>query len=133
MEERELFDWATSDLLWEPIRSIAPAGEAEVFDITVPACANFLANGIVAHNSGGIENNADIVMFIYRDELYNPETTRRNVADIIVAKHRNGPTGSICLRYDPRTTRFRDMDDETVSPLAASPEEELERDEGDEN
>ncbi len=125
MEDTELFDWATSDLLWEPVRSIVPAGEAEVFDITVPACANFLANGIVAHNSGGIENNADIVMFIYRDELYNPETTRRNVADIIVAKHRNGPTGSFCLRYDPQTTRFRDMDDETVVPLAPSPEEDL--------
>ncbi|MBV9228447.1 MAG: AAA family ATPase, partial [Chloroflexi bacterium] len=126
MDDEELLDWATSDLLWEPIRSIAPAGEAEVFDISVPGCGNFLANGIVAHNSGGIENNADIVMFIYRDELYNPETTRRNVADIIVAKHRNGPTGSICLHYDPRTTRFRDMDDEVVSPFATLPEEELE-------
>lgn len=135
MEDTQLLDWATSDLLWESIRSIAPAGEAEVFDIAVPGCANFLANGIVAHNSGGIENNADIVMFIYRDELYNPETTRRNVADIIVAKHRNGPVGSVCLRYNPQTTRFRDMDDETVSPLAASPEEELELevDEGNEN
>ncbi len=130
-----LAEWAESDLLWEPIRSIEPAGEEEVFDICVPGCANFLADGIIAHNSGGIENNADIVMFIYRDELYNPETTRRNVADIIVAKHRNGPTGSICLHYDPRTTRFRDMGDETASPLAATPEEELEResDEGDEN
>ena len=64
-------------------------------------------------------------MFIYRDELYNPETTRRNVADIIVAKHRNGPVGSICLRYDPRTTRFRDMDDEVVAPLAIGQEDEI--------
>jgi replicative DNA helicase len=121
-----LAEWAESDLLWESIRSIESVGEEEVFDICVPVSANFLANGIVAHNSGGIENNADIVMFIYRDELYNPGTARRNVADIIVAKHRNGPTGSFCLRYDPQTSCFRDMDDETVAPLTPSPEEELE-------
>ena len=53
------------------------------------------------------------------------ETTRRNVADIIVAKHRNGPVGSICLRYDPRTTRFRDLMDEVVAPLAIGQEDEL--------
>jgi hypothetical protein len=125
MEDRELSDWATSDLLWEPIRSIAPAGEAEVFDISVPGCANFLANGIVAHNSGGIENNADIVMFIYRDEVYNPNTERRGIADIIVAKHRNGPTGTFCLSFEPQTTRFRDLTDEVVAPLPLEPEEEI--------
>jgi replicative DNA helicase len=59
--------------------------------------------------SGGIENNADIVMFIYRDEVYNPESERRGYGDIIVAKHRNGPTGSIVVRFEPETTRFRDV------------------------
>jgi replicative DNA helicase len=128
MEDTELSDWASSDLLWEPIRNIVPAGEAEVFDITVPGCANFLANGIVAHNSGGIEQNADIVMFIYRDEVYNPDTQRRGIADIIVAKHRNGPTGTFCLRFEPQTTHFRDLTDEVVAPLAPD-ELEIEMDE----
>lgn len=60
--------------------------------------------------SGSIEQDADIVMFIYRDELYNPESERRNIADVIVAKHRNGPVGEISLHFDPTQTRFDDME-----------------------
>lgn len=60
--------------------------------------------------SGSIEQDADIVMFIYRDEVYNPETERRNIADIIVAKHRNGPIGTISLYFQPNQTRFRDLE-----------------------
>lgn len=63
--------------------------------------------------SGAIENTADVVMFIYRDEMYNPETERRNQADIIVAKHRNGPVGEIVLYFERSQTRFRDLE---VSP-----------------
>ncbi len=55
------------------------------------------------------ENDADIVMFIYRDDMYNPETERMNIADIIVAKHRNGPLGQVSLYFFPRTGRFRDL------------------------
>ena len=80
--------------------------------------------------SGGIENNADIVMFIYRDEVYNPNSERRGYADIIVAKHRNGPTGQIVLRFEPETTRFRDLMDEVVPPLDfEQPEFSLDEDE----
>jgi len=75
--------------------------------------------------SGGIENNADIVMFIYRDEVYNPNTERRGLADILLSKHRNGPTGVFSLRFEPQTTRFRDLMDEVVEPLAIEPEEEI--------
>lgn len=64
--------------------------------------------------SGGIENNADIVMFIYRDEVYHPDSDRKGYADILVAKHRNGPTGQIVLRFEPETTRFRDAVGEGV-------------------
>jgi len=60
--------------------------------------------------SGSIEQDADIVMFIYRDEVYNPETDRRNIADIIVAKHRNGPVGTISLRFQANQTRFWDLE-----------------------
>jgi len=120
MNDTELSDWATSDLLWEPIRSIMPAGEAEVFDITVPECSNFLAGGIIAHNSGGIEQNADIVMFIYRDEVYNPETERKGLADIIIAKHRNGPVGEVCLHFSHSQTRFQDLVPEAVPPAIAA-------------
>lgn len=76
--------------------------------------------------SGGIENNADIVMFIYRDEVYNRDTTRRGIADIIVAKHRNGPTGTFCLEFLAQTTRFRDPTDEVAPAPEVRPEVEWE-------
>lgn len=60
--------------------------------------------------SGSIEQDADIVMFIYRDEVYDPETTRKGIAEIIVAKHRNGPVGSINLRFFDKTARFADLE-----------------------
>jgi replicative DNA helicase len=59
--------------------------------------------------SGSLEQNADVVMFIYRDEVYNPETERKSLADIIVAKHRNGPTGEVCLHFNRSQTRFQDL------------------------
>jgi replicative DNA helicase len=60
--------------------------------------------------SGSLEQDADVVMFIYRDELYDELTDRRNIADIIVAKHRNGPTGQVSLRFSKEQTRFSDLD-----------------------
>lgn len=60
--------------------------------------------------SGSIEQDADIVMFIYRDDYYNPETSDRpNTADIIIGKHRNGPTGSVHLYFHKELTRFENM------------------------
>jgi replicative DNA helicase len=56
--------------------------------------------------SGSIEQDADVVMFIYRDELYNENTERRGIADILIAKHRHGPTGSVPLLFRGRTASF---------------------------
>jgi replicative DNA helicase len=56
--------------------------------------------------SGSIENESDVVLFIYRDDLYNPESEAAGTADLIIAKHRNGPTGTIRLGFDPTQTRF---------------------------
>lgn len=56
--------------------------------------------------SGGIENDADVVMFIYREEVYTPDTTRRGEADIIIAKQRNGPLGEVTLHFDQTKSRF---------------------------
>ena len=60
--------------------------------------------------SGAIEQDADIVMFIYRDDVYNPESERKNIADIIIAKHRNGPVGTVSLYFQKEQTRYRDLD-----------------------
>ncbi|MEX2394648.1 MAG: replicative DNA helicase [Actinomycetota bacterium] len=92
------------EMFWDEIAEIVPLGPQPVFDATVPGTANFLADGIIAHNS--IEQDADIVMFIYRDEVYNPESTDKGVAELIVAKHRNGPVGRIKLTFLQQYTKF---------------------------
>jgi replicative DNA helicase len=60
--------------------------------------------------SGSIEQDADIVMFIYREEKYEEDSEKKGIAEIIVAKHRNGPVGSINLRFFDRTARFADLE-----------------------
>lgn len=60
--------------------------------------------------SGSIEQDADIVMFIYREAYYNPETERENLTDLFIAKHRNGPTGKIELYFHPERLRFMSLD-----------------------
>lgn len=60
--------------------------------------------------SGSIEQDADVVLFIYRDEQYDTDTDRKNIADILIAKHRNGPTGQISLRFVSEQTKFTDLD-----------------------
>lgn len=94
------------NVYWDAIASIEPDGETDVYDLTVPGNSNFVANNIIVHNS--IEQDADIVMFLYRDEVYNEATEYPNQADIIVAKHRNGPTGVVSLYFDKKITRFLD-------------------------
>ena len=122
LKDEILSVWANSDLLWEEIKSITPAGEEEVFDITVPGCANFLANGIIAHNSGSIEAEADMVCFLYREayykmkEAYNTEGAERperqpmEETEIIVGKHRNGPTGMVKVGFMAEYAKFVDLD-----------------------
>lgn len=60
--------------------------------------------------SGSIEQDADIVMFIYREQYYNPETERQNITDLIIAKHRNGPVGRIELYFHPERLKFMSLD-----------------------
>ncbi len=60
--------------------------------------------------SGAIEQDADIVMFIYRDEVYNPETEEKGIADILIRKHRNGPTGDRQLTFQERYAKFADLE-----------------------
>jgi len=60
--------------------------------------------------SGSIEQDADVVAFIYREDYYNPETNRPNIADILIKKHRHGPDGSVELYFDRERMRFRDID-----------------------
>ncbi len=60
--------------------------------------------------SGSIEQDADVVMFIHREDLYDPDTERKGIADLIIAKHRNGPTGQIELYFVKEQARFRELE-----------------------
>jgi replicative DNA helicase len=102
-----LADLGISDVLWDEVVAIVPKGPAPVFDATVAGTHNFVANGVVAHNS--IEQDADVVLFIYRDEYYNSESDQRGMAEIIVSKHRNGPTGSTRLAFRDQYTQFANL------------------------
>lgn len=97
-----------SSIYWDEVRSIEPLGEEEVFDATVPDTHNFIANDIIVHNS--IEQDADVVMFVYRDELYNQDTEYPNIAEIIVAKHRSGPTGRVPLFFKKELAQFHEVE-----------------------
>ena len=72
--------------------------------------------------SGSLEQESDVVIFIYRDEYYHPDTTERpNIAEIIIAKHRNGPTGSIDLYWHSKLTSFRNLERQRLDLSAPAP------------
>jgi replicative DNA helicase len=92
---------------WDEVLGVAALGEEMVFDAQVDPTHNFVANGLVVSNS--LEQDADVVVFLYRDELYNRDSPDRGTAEVIVAKHRNGPTGVTQLAFLENYTRFANM------------------------
>jgi len=86
------------------INKLFPSNQEIVYDCWLPSTNNFIANGYVLHNS--IEQDADLVLMIYRDKYYSNETDKNDITDIIIAKHRNGPVGTINLVFNSSTANF---------------------------
>ncbi len=97
-----------SEVHWDQVVQIRADGVEEVYDLTVPAYHNFAANSFIVHNS--IEQDADVVIFVYREDYYNEESEQQNIADLMVAKHRHGTTGTVSLYFRKELTQFRDLE-----------------------
>jgi replicative DNA helicase len=79
-----------------------------VYDQTIPFFHNYMKNNIFLHNS--IEQDADVVIMIYRDDYYSKQNEQKKTTEFIVAKHRNGPIGTARLSFFPETSSFQNID-----------------------
>ncbi|MGE5136680.1 MAG: replicative DNA helicase [Gemmatimonadota bacterium] len=107
LDDAELEMVATNDVFWDEIASVESLGEQPVYDATVLGTHNFIADGISVHNS--IEQDSDVVILLHREDAYERESPRAGEADLIVAKHRNGPTATVTVAFQGHYSRFVDM------------------------
>ncbi|WP_276821812.1 replicative DNA helicase [Mycolicibacterium mageritense] len=107
LDDRELHDLATNDVFWDKIVEITSIGEQDVYDGTVSGTHNFVANLVNLHNS--LEQDADMVMLLHRPDAFDREDPRGGEADIILGKHRNGPTATITVAHQLHLSRFTNM------------------------
>jgi replicative DNA helicase len=115
-EEEEIAAFAGSGIAWEKIAAVIPCGEEEVFDLTVEDTHNWITGtGIVTHNSGAIEQDADMVMFLYRPEYYDQNTNEmgesiKGLTQIRIAKHRNGRLDTVDFRAALDIQKFEEIE-----------------------
>jgi replicative DNA helicase len=102
-----LDDLATNDVFWDEIVEITSIGMHDVYDGTVPGTHNFVAQGIAAHNS--LEQDADMVILLHRPDAIDRDDPRGGEADLILGKHRNGPTANITVAHQLHLSRFTNM------------------------
>jgi len=117
----QLMEGTTPDNRVQELSRITRGLKAMARELKVPVVAlSQLSRGVESRTnkrpmlsdlreSGSIEQDADLVLMIYRDEYYNPETPDRGITEVIVTKHRNGPVGTVKLLFEPQFTRFRNL------------------------
>jgi replicative DNA helicase len=127
LDDKTITNLASSNIYWDEIVSIEENEKEKTYDLTVDSVHNFVANDIIVHNS--IEQDADIVMFVYRDDVYREAAEKEKEmkaksagqeyenkfqnkleedTELILGKHRNGPTGTVKLIFQKQFTRFVD-------------------------
>lgn len=107
LEDLDIHALATSDVFWDTIVEITSIGEYDVFDGTVSGTHNFVANGMSVHNS--LEQDADMVVLLHRPDAFERDDPRGGEADLILAKHRNGPTKTVTVAHQLHLSRFTNM------------------------
>jgi replicative DNA helicase len=107
LDDREIHVLATSDVFWDRIVDINSVGEHDVYDGTVPGTNNFVAQGISVHNS--LEQDSDVVILLHRPDAFDRDDPRGGEADLILAKHRNGPTKTVTVAHQLHLSRFANM------------------------
>ncbi|BAD60428.1 replicative DNA helicase [Nocardia farcinica] len=107
LDDADIEMYATNDVFWDKIVEITSLGEQDVYDGTVPGTHNFVAQSISVHNS--LEQDADMVILLHRPDAFERDDPRGGEADLIVGKHRNGPTATITVAHQLHLSRFVDM------------------------
>jgi len=107
LEDPQIHALASSDVFWDSVVEITSIGEHDVYDGTVPDTNNFVAQGISVHNS--LEQDADMVVLLHRPDAFDRDDPRMGEADLILAKHRNGPTSTISVAHQLHLSRFTNM------------------------
>ena len=107
LADTELEMLATNDVFWDSVAEITSLGAQDVFDATVPDTHNFVANGLCTHNS--LEQDADMVVLLNRPDAWERDDPRAGEADLIIAKHRAGPTSTITVAHQLHYSRFTDL------------------------
>jgi replicative DNA helicase len=107
LEDRTIHDLATNDVFWDEVVEITSIGEHDVYDGTVSGTHNFVANLVSLHNS--LEQDADMVILLHRPDAFERDDPRGGEADLILGKHRNGPTKTITVAHQLHLSRFTNM------------------------
>jgi replicative DNA helicase len=107
VDDQGLHDLATSDVFWDRIVEITSIGEQDVYDGTVSETHNFVGNLVSLHNS--LEQDSDMVILLHRPDAFERDDPRGGEADLILGKHRNGPTKTITVAHQLHLSRFTNM------------------------